>query len=199
PDGGRLAYTALDGSVSFFDGQGRPIRAPPQGAAGARTRWFAYGGDTLAVLWTDFRVSFHDAATAALRFDFSVTPNPLLRVAVSPRGDSLAVWDPRGPVLRLHPTAAEGAPRTLPAPADPVTALGFRNDGAVLAAGCRNGSVVLLDVASGRAVRILGGHPGQVTAVGFSPHRPPPPRARQDKKHQGVGPPPRRPPATRAP
>jgi WD40 repeat protein len=50
-----------------------------------------------------------------------------------------------------------------------VTCVGFDPTGATLAAGCRDGTVRLLDVATGVQRRQLEGHAGGVTALDFSP------------------------------
>jgi WD40 repeat protein/nucleoside phosphorylase len=72
-------------------------------------------------------------------------------------------------VLRVAPPHPRQLDVTLGAPVAPCASVAFSPDGALLAVGYGDGTVVIRDAVSGGAVRVLDGHVSVVRSIAFSP------------------------------
>jgi WD40 repeat protein len=166
---GSLATGSLDGTVRVWDpatGAERQVLGGHIG--GVLCLAFAPDG-RLATAAADRRVRVWDLANGRVTHTLGGHNEQINDVrfgaggrllAGAGEGGNIHIWDAAGGwtdsrVLVKLPAA--------------VTCIRFDPTGATLAAGCRDGTVRLLDVATGEQRRQLGGHAGGVTALDFSP------------------------------
>jgi WD40 repeat protein len=164
PTGRMLACARPDKSVSLFD------RATGE----RRLRWPAHKKWVVAVaLSPDEKlvasasgssVFLWEAATGKRKEVFPDAKLPVSRLLFSPDGKSLAVGYSRE--VRLF---AVGSGKQRLRLAVEAVSLAFSPDGTTLATGGKDGTAVVWEVASGRAVHTFPGHTGYVLAVAFSP------------------------------
>jgi serine/threonine protein kinase len=135
---------------------------------------FAADGRTLATADAVGLVQLWDVATGAEVNHFDGDPVGLRALAFAPDGRTLAssgtgdrnvkLWDVTDrKAADRRPTAS------LSGPGDVALCLAFSPDGALLAAGLRDGTVVLADVRTARIVTTFRAHQGIVLALAFSP------------------------------
>ena len=89
-------------------------------------------------------------------------------VSLSPDGKLAASGNSDGTVSFWNATTAKPAGEAAACHTKAVTSLAFNPDGTILALGCEDQTVVLLDVVSRRSVAQLKGHRGPISYVGFS-------------------------------
>src|SRR5581483_6790650 len=131
---------------------------------GASVEAFALapGGGALAVSGETLRLV---ARSGAMR-ELARPPAPLRALAFSPDGKALAVAlesEVRIFELETLSTRSEIAAR------EPITALAWSRDGALMAAGSAQGRIHVLDAASRAEIASFAAHAGSVTALAFSP------------------------------
>jgi WD40 repeat protein len=162
-DGGLMvrAWEVRDGSLE-------PLAEPWPGCS------FAFSSDnrTLAVAEPDGTIRLHDLATRKIRN--LQAPGRLPRIAFRPDGAALAMWTKSGPRMVVLLDLEEGKEKArfdLPAFANSVA---WRGDGKLLAAGCDNQCVYLLETGLPRSektsyyVSELDGHGSNGLRVLFS-------------------------------
>ncbi|QEH34977.1 Serine/threonine-protein kinase pkn5 [Aquisphaera giovannonii] len=165
PDGG-IARTTRGHRVEFLDSSGRPsARAPIDGGA-SQPLVLRIGrqGRLLAIGWSDWRLSLHDAATGEMLRSF--TSNPF-RFGISPDGRWIALADPEN-AYQVRRADGSGPPVKLGRGRDVIHRLVFSPDGNTLAVASGQ-SATLWDLASGREQVSLRGHKEWVTDLAFSP------------------------------
>lgn len=181
PDSALLASGAIDeNTVRVWDvASGRQLRALSDHAGWIRAVAFAPDGKTLASGSFDSTVKLWDVASGDLLHTLSGHTAFISTVAFAPDGKTLATSSADGRVLLWD--VASGAQRTgfsfEPAPnlntGAPLwaTGLAFSKDGATLAVGSEDGSIVLVDAGSGANRSTLLGHSGIVVsrALVFAP------------------------------
>jgi WD40 repeat protein/tRNA A-37 threonylcarbamoyl transferase component Bud32 len=168
PQGG-LATGSLDGTVRVWDpATGAERQVLSGNIGGVLSLAFAPDG-RLATAAADRQVRIWDLADGRITRTLGGHNEQINDVrfgaggrllAGAGEGGSIHIWDAAGGwtdsrVLVKLPAA--------------VTCIRFDPTGATLAAGCRDGTVRLLDLATGGQRHQLGGHVGGVTALDFSP------------------------------
>jgi WD40 repeat protein len=180
PDGRTLLAVGNNGAAFLFDvapmissecawnEQGRLIANDPAISDAA----FSPDGRLVAIVdWADIRLSNAVDRKLAGTLDGDV---PILRIAISPRGDLLAaarlddsvtLWDihdPRQPVMNLLELPRAGSASAF------AWSVAFSADGSLLAAGSSDGTVAIWQVAD-RTVRAVYHVPMGVPALAFDP------------------------------
>ena len=181
PDGKILASGAInENSVYLWStADGRELRRLSDHRSWIRVVTFSPDGKTLASGSFDNTVKLWDVASGNLLHTLSGHTDFISTAAFSPDGTTLATSSADGRVLMWD--VASGTQRSgftfAPAPnlntGVPLwaTGLAFSPDGTLLAVGSEDGSIVLIDPASGANLRTLQGHSGIVVSRGlaFSP------------------------------
>jgi WD40 repeat protein len=124
---------------------------------------------------SDGRLSLYDAKTGK-EFAARLWPNEeLVDAAFDPRGETLAACDEAGQIViwRIQESAQNDEERLRLADHFAITApansLSFSPDGSLLAAGCNDHVVRILEVGTQKVVKELREHTGGVSALAFSP------------------------------
>jgi WD40 repeat protein len=157
PDGRLLATTAVDGTVCLWDVRtGRQVRA-------FRGRKATFSPDSRHVATAGDDVRVHDAVSGEEVRRF---PRRADAVAYSPDGALLAVW--HGQQAQVLHAAHGGVVFTLSPPGS-IMDLTMSPDGRLIAAACADSTVRVWDIRQGREVRVLRGHTGRASCVGFHP------------------------------
>jgi hypothetical protein len=166
PDGRYVVTASLDGTARTWEVNGMP-QAVLAGHIGAvLDARFSPDGATVATGGEDGTVRIWDAGTSRdlVRGDLD-PPDPAVQEATSPDGDVTARIDDRLVVLeRSDGTSSELAGHTRL-----VTSVAFSPDGRRLVSASRDRDVILWDVASGKALRVLRAHFNAVSDARFSP------------------------------
>jgi WD40 repeat protein len=145
------------------------------GRATVRSLAWAPDGTTLAAGDRDGQVALWDIGEGQVQAVFPapedphaagewVTPVPL---AWAPDGTTLA--SSQGPEVILRDVAERRTRASFRVAAPPIKSLAFSPDGADLAAGCGDGSVVIWDLRADRIRATLRGNKGNVNGLAFSP------------------------------
>ena len=173
PDAKQWALAGEDGWVTIMEtATGVVVERLPAGDKRLRAVAFSPDGHLLAAVGDDGTVHLWDAVTrrpvgSPLRVSRS---GPIFTLAFSPDSHQLAVGTVELGLSHVHFVDA-ASQRTLHtvAIAQPVFGVAFSPDGATLAAGLYDGSVVLLDAATGRRNGpALPGHGSWVFGVAYS-------------------------------
>jgi RNA polymerase sigma factor (sigma-70 family) len=176
PDGKTFASAGLDRTVKVWDVAQRKERAtlrcdegPVADLRSVHVGVYAPDGKVLALAAEDdAKVVLIDAATGDVRHVLKGHTDPVLTLAISPDGKTLASggWDT---TVRLWDVATGKELRTLNGHRNQVYTLAFSPDGKTLASGGWDRTVRLWDVATGKELRTLDGHKASVRALAFSP------------------------------
>ncbi|HEX4946889.1 MAG TPA: AAA-like domain-containing protein, partial [Blastocatellia bacterium] len=141
PDGQKLASGSEDQMVKISDARtGRELLAIKAPAA-VRSLAFSTDGSRLAVGGDENKLRLYDVLTGKEAAFFEVPPT-----------DESLLTDPR---IATNP-------------GNNIASVAFSPDGKVLAAGCRNSTVRLWDLASGRELAVLHGHGSPIAHISFS-------------------------------
>jgi WD40 repeat protein/tRNA A-37 threonylcarbamoyl transferase component Bud32 len=164
---GELATGSMDGTVRLWDpatGTQRQVL----GGHGGGVLSLAFAPDSrLATAAADGRVRLWDADGRTSR-SLDGHKGRINDLAFAPGGHLLAGAGEEGTVYAWDVAGEHGCRALAKLPAA-VTRVRFDPTGSTLAAGCRDGTVRLLDVETGRQRYQLNGHDGGVTALDFSP------------------------------
>ncbi|MDE3259434.1 MAG: hypothetical protein OYM47_16520 [Gemmatimonadota bacterium] len=122
---------------------------------------------TAGGMWTKGEVILWDVATGApSRIERG---GDIVDVSFSPDGRTLAYSARGGPMVKLRDVASRTVATTQGSYDFGFTSLSFSPDGAIVATGHENGTVMLWDVATRALAATLTGHNGEVYSVAFSP------------------------------
>jgi RNA polymerase sigma factor (sigma-70 family) len=166
PDGKTVVSYGGNPSITFWDAAtGREVRRLPKGAQAAA---FTPDGRTL-ISFGDYEARFWDAATGKMRRSKGIGRDGWMScLVVSPDGKQLAACGPAGQV-KVWDLATDRLVHTFTAKGRVASAVAFSPDGKLLAAGYRNdGTIRFFDLAKGKEVRVLKGHPQGVRCLAFS-------------------------------
>ena len=123
---------------------------------------------TAAGPWRKGEVSLWDVATGArVRTDKG---GSIYDVTLSPDGRTLAYSAEGGAMIKLRDVASWTVATTIGRYDFGLTCLSFSPDGAIIATGHENGTIMLWDVATRTLAATLEGHSGEVYSVAFSPN-----------------------------
>lgn len=127
------------------------------------------GGQTVAGAVADAVVRLWDARTGEQRVDFIGHTDPVVALAFSPDGNTLASGSFRE--IRLWDLTLEQVPRAtvLHGHRDMVTTLAFSPDSKTLASTSFYGAILLWDVQTGQLRHSLSAHTDSIQALAFSP------------------------------
>jgi WD40 repeat protein len=178
-DGRRVAFNINDRLRILDLESGRLVAVDRPGHRGT-VRSVDLGPDgRLAVSGSDDgTINLREATTGRLLATLDEGSDPIQEIALSPAGDRLAaryadgrlrVWKINWPAHELGPAVDSSQLWT-----ESATAVAFSADGAVLAAGRRDGTIGLIGVGDGRLVRALSAEPdaGAVRALAADPEGP---------------------------
>lgn len=174
PDGSQIAVANVKGVALYETYSGNavtlfPILINNVNALAISPAREKDGGQTVAVAGEDAVVRLWDARTGEQRADLIGHTDPVVALAFSPDGNTLAsgsfresrLWDltlaqgPRATVLHGH--------------RDMVTTLAFSPDSKTLASTSFYGTILLWDVQTGRLRHTLSAHTDSIQALAFSP------------------------------
>jgi WD40 repeat protein len=144
-----------------------PLRAFLPAAAAIRTAAFAPHDKIAAIAARDL-VSFWDLNTKNRVRDPIVASSPILALAWSPDGRTLATGGDNGAVQLWSPLTPGSSTLLVDQP-NQIVALAWKPDGQVLASGGSEGKVRQFAVATGKESGPILAHPGTVTALAWSP------------------------------
>jgi WD40 repeat protein/serine/threonine protein kinase len=189
PNGSLLAFTIADSTVNLQELATAKLRELT-GEGKITAIAFAPDGRTLAVA-DDRTVRIWDVSTGRLLEVLRGHDGVLTSIAFSPDGKTLVSggtdgnvirWDPArqaaGPGNEFKPAHVKGRERSLPIPPGTrtfrgltaeVLSVAFSPNGGLLAAGSKDQTVGLWDVASGAHIHPLVGHGAGVRSIAFSP------------------------------
>lgn len=164
-DGGFLAFSSTADAVNIWRVESGEVVSTL--AAIGSIQNFAAGGNVCALLGTEGRVHIYDIRAKKTR-NLSVAPTASFRrVAVSADGSLLALAGNDG-VLTLWDCDSDCEVLTKKEHNDSISALAFSVENKSLASGSLDGTIRILDIATGQS-RPLRGHGGRILALAFSP------------------------------
>jgi len=165
PDGYHLTTASRDGTVILWDCSGNTRWTWSETNIGQVTAIaFSPDGSTLVAAGRDRVVRLWDTAHQTVRARMAGHAGRINAMAVDPRTGMIAsageshttlLWDPTGPSLAL------------PEPADRYDDVAYSPDGHALATA--NGTSVIVWDGRRRVRGVLGGHPGRIDTIAFSP------------------------------
>ncbi len=159
--GRRVAWLDVPGSTAI--GTKATSDAQPCGLA------FDARGQTMAVGWSEGRITVHDAESGATRRVIQTAVNgPFNPVALSPDGTWLAGAGTEREV-RLYRAGRAEESVLLGKHADAIRSLAFSPDGRTLASASSDNTVKLWDVARREEYATLRGHTARLNGVAFHP------------------------------
>ena len=177
PDGTLLASGAIDENAVriWSTADGRQVRTLADHRGWVRAVAFSPDGTLLASGSFDHTVKLWNVDTGALLHTLSGHSDFISTVAFSPDSARLATSSADGKVLlwdvasgsQLSSFAFEPAPNLATGAPLWATGLAFSGDGKILAIGSEDGSIVLVDAATGKGARALMGHTGIVVSRGL--------------------------------
>jgi serine/threonine protein kinase len=130
---------------------------------------YAPDGDTLATGDANGTIRLLEPSSGEERANFPGDNLGVRALAFSPDSKTLAWSGSRGMDVKLRDVASREVSASLEAHDNSVLNLAFSPDGASLASGCRNGTVLIWDVSSGQTVATIPAHEGAVWSLAFSP------------------------------
>ena len=174
PDGSQIAVATPNGVALYDTYSGDsitpfPILVDDVSALAISPVTERDDGQTVAVAGEDVVVHLWDARTGEHRADFIGHTDPVVALAFSPDGNTLASGSLRE--IRLWDLSVGIAPRAtvLQGHRDMVTTLVFSPDGRTLASTSFYGTILLWDVETSRLRHRLSAHTDSIQALAFSP------------------------------
>jgi WD40 repeat protein len=170
PGGAYLLVITGDGQGAIWDARERAPLSWPQPFGAVRSLAISADERTVAAGDWEGGVRLWDVATRRVRARYRWQANPIVRLAFSPDGRSLAAASSAGVVYQMDATARTVPealqPDLTPAPQVPV----WSPDGKTLAVALLDNTIGLLDVPTRKVRAVLPGSPNfAVGAMAFSP------------------------------
>ncbi|HLJ97222.1 MAG TPA: hypothetical protein VKU02_28945, partial [Gemmataceae bacterium] len=179
PDGGKIASSSQDGSVTIWDTKtDQELLSIPAHKNNVRCVAFSPDGEWLASAGRDGTVKIWDAQTGRNLRTLQGHRDSVHCVAFSSNGKYLASGDKQGEVKIWDATTSQAAhtllhilrgPDTFPGHETQVNCLAFSPDGQRLASGGSDRRICLWDVRTGQGQCTISGHKRNVSGVAFSP------------------------------
>ena len=174
PDGSQVAVASANGVALYNTYSGHTIMLFPVLAGGVVALAISPArekdaGQAIAVASEDGIVHLWDARTGEHSADFVGHTDPVVALAFSPDGNTLASGSFRE--IRLWDLTVRMAPRAsvLQGHRDIVTTLAFSPDSKTLVSTSFYGTILLWDVETGQLRHTLHAHTGSIQALAFSP------------------------------
>ena len=174
PDGSQIAVASANGVTLYDTYSGNvvvpfPILIDDVSALAISPVREEESGQTVAVASEDGVVRLWDARTGEHRTDFIGHTDPVIVLAFSPNGNTLASGSFRE--IRLWDLTVEQVPRAtvLHGHRDMVTTLAFSPDSKTLASTSFYGTILLWDVQTGQLRHSFSAHTDSIQALAFSP------------------------------
>ena len=174
PDGFTLASGGADGIVRLWDtGTGGQIRTFSGHFAAVTSVAFSPDGLTLASGSWDNTIILWDVQTGEQKGNPIAHDAPIFSVAFSPADGSLLAFGAQDTRVILWNLSAEGERLSFEGHESAVNAIAFSSNGAKLASGAEDGTVIIWDAGTGFRLHTFnessGGHTDPVFSVAFSP------------------------------
>ena len=166
PDG-RVLVRADRAALLWDVGAEEPVRAFDHGAEISSAQFSPDGARLLTLSDAAHTVRLWDAATGHLLFTLAGDNARHLRAMFDRDGYRIAIWSPDG-VIRIHDARSGKQLAAIGKPKEGLASCAFSPDTELLAAGMRDGRIVIWNV-GGRPVTTWNGHEGVVTALEWSP------------------------------
>jgi WD40 repeat protein len=168
------AIQRIDLDKKKLPGEWHALAFTPNGKFAASGRWFPpirQGNDETL----DNTINLWDVTAGKLVKSFRASPAPVVRLMLSPDGETLAViaypatlelWHlPTGRLLRtMYLTEIDDQPRPFALPT-----VAFAPHGQWIAFTHQEGEIVLLETVTGKEIQTLRGHQGHISSLAFSP------------------------------